>query len=112
MEKLTYGELLNIINKHNNDYNITRQYGDKDNYLSCVVVIDNSSFAEEYPLEARSYRFRSDEKRFLPNMIGNSIFANSLDGSDMGVRLDWYIYGEDAWKIEYCYIENDKGGDK
>lgn len=105
MKKLTYGELLNIINKHNNDCGIAKQYGDK-NYLSCVVVIDNSSFAEEYSLEARSYRFRSDEKHFLPNMIGSSIFADSLDGSDTGVRLDWYIYGDNAWEIEYCYIEN------
>lgn len=110
MNKLTYNELLNVIHKHNDENNIVRQYSDP-NPLYCVAVISNDSFSQEYSLESRSYRFRSDEKRFLPEMLGNSIFANALDGTDDGVRLDWYIYGgEDAWKIEYCYIENE--GDK
>lgn len=106
MEKLTWTQLIDIINKHNKDNNIKQQYSDK-NPLYCVVVIDNSSFLQEYPLEARSYRFRSDEKRFLPEMLGSSIFASTLDGSDDGVRLDWYIYDKDGWNIEYCYVEND-----
>lgn len=105
MKKMTFSELTKIISKHNSDNNIKQQYSDKD-YLSCVAVIDNSSFMKEYPIEARSYRFRSDEKRFIPEMLGNSIFANSLDGSDDGIRLDWYL---DSWKIEYCYIESEDG---
>ena len=103
MEKLTFRELVSIIQKHNKENNITQQFSDKKP-LSCVAVIDNSSFEKEYPLESRSYRFRSDNKRFLPEMMGNSIFADALDGSDDGVRLDWYIF-EDNWKIEYCYVE-------
>ena len=105
MKKYTWGELLDIIHKHNEENNIKSQYSDSD-YLSCVAVIDNSSFDKKYSLEARSYRFRSDSKFFLPNMMGKSIFANSLDDTDMGVRLDWYLYGDNTWKIEYCYIED------
>ena len=49
--------------------------------------------------------FRSDNKYFVSNMGGNSIFADSLDGADVGVRLDWYL---NDWKIEYCYILEDE----
>lgn len=107
MEKLTFNELVNIIKRHNEENHITTQYGDK-NALSCVAVIDNSSFGgKEYPLESRSYRFRSDEKFFVPEMLGHSIFADALDGSDDGVRLDWYLFEENPWEIEYCYIEEE-----
>jgi hypothetical protein len=57
---------------------------------------------EDYPLESRSYEFRSDEKYFLPEMGGNSIFATSLDGSDRNVRLDHYLH---MWKVDYCYLK-------
>lgn len=44
-------------------------------------------------------------------MSGYSIFGDSLDGSDNGVRLDYYMAderaGEDGWKIERCYIKNE-----
>lgn len=108
MNKLTWSELVKAIDAHNNDYCINRQYED-EKPLSCVVVIKNSSFAKEYPLESRSYRFRSDNKFFLPMMMGRSIFADALDGTDDGVRLDWYLFGDDkdsCWEIEYCYIED------
>ena len=40
-------------------------------------------------------------------MGGYSIFACCLDGTDQGVRLDWYMEEEgnpDGWKVENCYI--------
>lgn len=104
MKKLTWTELREVIDNHNKEHNVSKQYGDKEP-LHCVAVIDNSSFAEEFSLESRSYEFRSDEKFFLPNMMGRSIFADSLDGTDTGVRLDWYIFEKDGWKIEYCYVK-------
>ena len=35
--------------------------------------------------------------------ISNPIFAECLDGIDVGVRLDWY-----DWDVEYCYMEQEK----
>lgn len=105
---MKWSELVNRINAHNKEHNITTQYEDK-NPLSCVVVISNDSFdGIEYSLESRSYRFRSDEKFFLSKMMGRSIFADSLDGSDPGIRLDWYLFdGKNCWQIEDCYIEGE-----
>lgn len=103
MEKLTYEQLLDRIRLHNAENSIRSQYSDP-NPLNCVIVFKNESWpmrTKEYSLESRSYGFRSDEKHFLPDMGGNSIFADSLDGSDRNVRLDHYL-GD--WKIDYCYI--------
>ena len=111
MQKLTFQQVKQLIGEHNARYNIRQQYQD-DNPLWFVMVIDNKSFDKEYQLESRSYLFRSDNKFFLADMGGNSIFADSLDGTDINVRLDWYIF--DGWKIEYCYLledENDTKGD-
>lgn len=48
-------------------------------------------------------KFTNDNKAFIDGMGGYSIFANSLDGSDIGVRLEQYVeYGD--WKVDYCYI--------
>lgn len=98
---MTYTELVKKIREHNEGLSV-RQFGDKD-ALTCVVVFKESNWPDKnYSLESRSYCFRSDNKRFLPHMLGNSIFAGSLDGSDENVRLDYYL-GE--WEIDYCYIK-------
>lgn len=101
-KKMTWKELRTIIDQHNVENNVSRQYGDKDP-LWCVVVFKNESWPErkkDYSLKERSYKFRSDNKYFIAGMCGNSIFAETLDGSD-SCRLDWYL-GD--WEIEYCYI--------
>ena len=109
MEKLTYNQLFDRMIKHNEANNITTQFGDPKPLYGVVVFKDetfkNSPNYPEggYSLEARSYRFRSDNKRFISWMMGNSIFAKSLDGSDE-YRLDYAIF-EDHWKVDYCYIE-------
>lgn len=102
MQKLTYRELYELIRKHNEENDIEAQYQDK-NPLVCVIVFKNESWPnrkQDYSLEGRSYKFRSDEKFFLPKMGGNSIFAETLDGSD-SCKLNHYL-GE--WLIDYCYI--------
>lgn len=104
MEKLTWKQLIDKIHKHNEEYNVTRQYGD-ENRLKCVVVFnDIKSWNKEYPLESKSYRFGSDNKYFIPGMLGNSIFATSIDGTDCNIRLDHYIH---EWTVDYCYIEGE-----
>ena len=111
MEKLTYDQLFKRFYEHNDANNITTQFGDPKP-LWGVVVFKDETFkgSENYPeggysLESRSYRFRSDNKRFIGWMMGNSIFAKSLDGSDE-YRLDYAIF-EDHWQVDYCYIEGD-----
>lgn len=102
MTKLTYSQLLEKIHEHNDKNQVKTQFSDK-HPLNCVIVFKEETWpGTNFSLEARSYRFRSDNKRFLPDMIGNSIFADALDGSDDGVRLDWYI---PDWIIDYCYIK-------
>lgn len=97
---LTWKELNDIIDQHNKENGIKQQYSDK-NPLNCVVVFTQDSFDKEYPVESRSYEFTSDNKYFLPEMGGKSIFAHCLDDSE-DIRLDWYL---NDWNIEYCYIK-------
>lgn len=99
MKKLTYSQMIKEINKHNEENHIERQYGD-ENPLICVVVFKANNWKDTYSEISRAYEFRSDNKYFLPKMLGNSWYADCLDGSDQGVRLDWY-----DWEIEYCFIK-------
>lgn len=92
MKKMTFAELRNSVDKWSN----------------AVVVFKPESFSREFSELARSYQISSDAKYFNPNMGGNSLFGNCLDGTDNGVRLDWYMHRlpneGTAWAIEYCYI--------
>ena len=75
--------------------------------LTAHIVFTEDSFTQEYSLLSRTYSFSSDNKAFWPNMGGYSIFACCLDGTDQGVRLDWYMVEEGnpgGWKVEKCYI--------
>ena len=98
--KLSFADVREKFYEHNKQHNITGQYEDK-NPLYAVVVFSQKSFKKKYPLKSRSYRFQSDEKYFVPGMGGNSLFADCLDESEHGVRLDWYL---GSWKVEYCYM--------
>lgn len=98
MEKQTWSEVCGRMR----DFNAARGYKTKGTptHLTAVVVYTADSFTEPYTEKERSYEFTSDNKAFLPNQISNSIFADCLDGKDLGVRLDWYP----EWKKEYCYF--------
>lgn len=98
--KLSFSDVCAKFYEHNKQHNITGQYEDKKP-LYAVVVFSQASFRQRYSLKSRSYRFRSDEKYFVPGMGGNSLFADCLDESEHGVRLDWYLR---SWKVEYCYM--------
>lgn len=87
MKKITFSEL-------HRDYT----------WKKAVIVIDNKSFAQEYPLESRSYEVNRDTSKFFQTgAISNSIWGTSLDESDVGVRLDLYMY-DGGWQVEYCYV--------
>ena len=101
MKKITWTEMTKNLWKHNEDNNITCK-GTDENPIYGVVVYKASNWDKEYSLESRSYVVSSSNKAFIPGQISNSIFANSLDGSDIGVRLDWY-----SWEVDYCYMKED-----
>ena len=47
--------------------------------LTAHIIFTEDSFATQYPLLSRTYRFNSDNKGFRPRMFSNSIFAYCLD---------------------------------
>jgi hypothetical protein len=73
-----------------------------DVWKEAVVVFTESSFEKPFTEVERSYKISSGDKYFDGNMGGNSLYGDCLDGKDLGVRLDIYIY--EGWKVDYCYI--------
>lgn len=102
LKHITLAELMSAFYKHNEEHNITSQFEDRQALVGVIVFSSSNWPSKDFSLESRSYRFTSDNKFFISGMGGNSIFANSLDGIDRGVRLDWYL---PEWKVDYCYIE-------
>jgi len=102
MEKLTFHELCSKFYEHNEENSVTSQFDDPRSLTGVVVFKDKGANAG-YSLENRSYQFTSDNKFFISNMGGNSIFAQNLDKTD-DIRLDWYLNSPD-WEIDYCYIK-------
>lgn len=97
---MTWEELKARFRKHEATHPTYHLYG--------YVTFTEDSFDREYSDESRTYRISSNNKAFLPNANGYSIYANCLDGLDCGVRLDWYMEDEgirSGWKIEDCRIE-------
>lgn len=103
MKKITWSELEKAMWKFNEEHGYTTK-GNKER-LEGVVVFKEESWDKPYTEEQRSYRLSSDNKAFLPNQLGNSIFGDCLDEKDLGVRLDWYMHDKDKpWKVDYCYL--------
>ena len=100
MKKLTYAEFEKAMFKFNTDNGFTSKGNSKS--LNGVIVFTPDSFSRPFTEEERSYRVSSDNKAFFSGMCSNSIFGDCLDGKDLGVRLDWYMY--DGWKVDYCYL--------
>lgn len=96
LQKLTFEEASDLCWKANKE----------GKTISVVAVISKDSFEQNFTELERSYKFTNDNKRFKSHCIGNSIFADCLDGKDLGVRLDWYIFGG-GWVVDYCYILGD-----
>jgi hypothetical protein len=73
-----------------------------NSWKEAVVVFTEDSFKKPYSELERSYKIYSGDKYFDGNMGGNSLYGYCLDGKDLGVRLDQYIYS--GWKPEFAYI--------
>lgn len=100
--RVNYRQFKHVMSEFNNT-EVSK--GEK---LLGVIVIKEDSFTEEYSEESRSYVVSNENKAFLPNMGGYSIFGTSLDGLDPCVRLDAYLEcergGDNGWKVDYCYF--------
>ncbi len=103
MKKITWGEVEKAMWKFNEEHGYTTK-GNKER-LEAVVVFKEDSWDKPFTEKERSYQFSSDNKAFLPNQLGYSIFADCLDGKDLGVRIDWYMRDDKKpWKVDYCYL--------
>lgn len=99
------GNVLEALSKYNSDNGFGRE-NPPTSQIYGLIVFSNKSFDKEYPFESRAYYFSSDNKYFLSGMIGNSIFGYSLDGTDMGIRIEQY---KNEWVVEDCYLIEFKG---
>lgn len=73
-------------------------------HLTGYIVFSQESFNKPYDEKSRTYAVSSDNKAFKAGLGGYSIYGSCLDGTDPCVRLDGYMFGENAWKIEKCYM--------
>lgn len=94
--ELSYKEMTDIFKQINQD---------SGNPVSGYIVFAQSNFAKPYSVESRTYEIGSNNKAFILGMGGYSIYGSSIDGSDVGVRLDRYMRADDPWKIERCYMK-------
>jgi len=96
--EMSYSELSNLFTLVN------------DKHLPHIVgyiVFSQDSFDKEYNEVSRTYVVSSNNKAYQSGMGGYSIYSSCLDGTDPCLRLEGYIRGDDAWKIEKCYVLKD-----
>ena len=94
--KVPYEQLWHVMN----DYNTKHPEKSETGNLFGVIVYKASNWPDkEYSLASRSYEVSNANRCFQNGKIANSLFGYALDGSDSGVRLDWY-----NWEVDYCYM--------
>lgn len=78
----------------------------KGEKLEGFILFSAESFSKPYTEKQRCYFVNSDNKAFMPNASGYSIFGTSADGKDVGVRLENYMKdergGTNGWVVEDC----------
>lgn len=103
MKKTTLSEIKKAFREYNEQNGVV--YGTRSEVpeISAVIVYKQSNFKVPYSETERSYRITNTCGKAFFDMISGSqsMWGDSLDGKDRGVRLDWY-----NWEIEYCYFEN------
>lgn len=100
MKKMTFSELEKVFYEFNKEHGVTQQF--QKPFLTAVVVYTGKGMIDGLTEVQRSYRIQSNNKFFLPSMLGNSLFGDCLDNTETGIRLDWY---RGDWEVDYCYIE-------
>ena len=95
MRKITFAKLEEIMEEYNRRF---PENQDKAK-LSGVIVYKASNWPKAYSERSRSYEVTNNSPAFQDGKISNRLSGYCLDGTDQGVRLDWY-----NWDIEYCYM--------
>lgn len=104
MKQITFAQLEETFSKFNQEHRSeVTQFG-KCHLMGAIVFKASNWPGKDYDLESRTYITQSDNKYFMPDMGGNSLYADCMDGSESGVRLDWYL---SSWEVEYCYLIDD-----
>jgi len=89
---MTWAELYNLFMDHNDK--------NPDQKLFGYVVFKESNWpGKNFSEQARTYEVCSCDWGFMPGKISNAVYGDCLDGTDVGVRLDWH-----DWEKEYCYM--------
>lgn len=104
IEKITYAEMKKIFREHEacEENRLT------GSHLTGCIVFTVDSFLEEYSIESRTYFVSSNNKAYLPDALGYSVFGTNVKGDDVSVRLERYMReekgGAQGWKVDFCYI--------
>lgn len=67
-------------------------------HKTAIIVFSQENWKQEYSELSRSYESHSNQHGWDYSKLGNCRIGNCLDGTDYGVRLDYY-----NWKIEFWY---------
>lgn len=99
---MKYQDLKSIFRTHESDH-------PKDHLTAFIRFSSFGHKCDKNYTELQStYVISSNNKAYLPNMGGYSIFGSCLDGTDPCLRLDGYIQeehgGKDGWVIDDCCI--------
>ena len=95
---LSYREMSDVFQRVNNMRNEP---------VCGYIVFSPDSFDKSYSEQSRTYVVSSKNKACISGAGGYSIYGSCLDGTDPCVRLDGYMRGENAWKIDRCYMKKD-----
>ena len=95
MKKITKAELEQAMRKFNEEH---PEEEDQAKVWG-VIVYKQSNWQKKYSVKSRSYKVANCNRAYQNGKIANSVFGYCLDGTDDGVRLDWY-----KWEPEYCYM--------
>ena len=60
-----------------------------------TIIYSQDNWNKPYTEVQRTYTTNTDQKCYDVDACGTSMFGDCLDGTDLGIRLDWY-----RWKAE------------
>lgn len=97
MKKITFSELEATMMRFNKEHPEQQDTAS----ITGVIVFKQENWPNKmYSVKSRSYRVSNSNRAFQEGKISNQLSGNCLDGTDQGVRLDWY-----KWAVEYCYMD-------
>lgn len=95
MTKITLQDMENRMREYNRRHPERAESAD----ISAIIVFKQGNWDKEYPEISRMYRVWNCNRGYQDGKISNSVFMYCLDGTDQGVRFDWY-----NWAVDYCFM--------